>query len=60
LRSRIAVSGLADLSKRSLIVDAVAIELRQLLIAMMMTGPVADWIAEVMRAWMPFPSIVST
>jgi hypothetical protein len=31
-----------------------------LLIAMMMSGPVPDWIADVMRAWIPFPSIVST
>src|ERR1700749_340337 len=27
---------------------------------MMMSGPVPDWIAEVMRAWIPFPPIVST
>jgi hypothetical protein len=27
------------------------------LIAMMMSGPVDDWIAEVMRGWMPFPSM---
>ena len=24
----------------------------------MISGPVPDWIAEVMRAWIPFPSIV--
>jgi hypothetical protein len=26
---------------------------------MMMSGPLPDWIAEVVRAWMPLPSIVS-